>query len=174
MRRKTLISLFAGLLLTSIGSNAQTLNYKIASLYVYNFTKYIEWPVSKSNEFVIAVYGTSPLTDELKKFIVGKHVGEKSITVEKVMSVDEANGCQILFVPLSESANIKKISDQLKGKPILIVCEKEGLNKKGASISIFLDEDDDNKTKFELNQVYIKFNGLLISQSLVTLASGTN
>jgi hypothetical protein len=169
------ILIFLGIISCSAAVFGQTLNYKIASVYVYNFTKYISWPTNtKSSDFVIGVYGTSPITDELRKFLTGKHVGEKSITVEKVLTVDEAAGCQIVFVPLSESGNLKKISDQLKGKPVLIVCEKEGLNKKGASISIYLDEDDDNKTKFEVNQGYIKYNGLFISQSLITLSSGNN
>ncbi|HTA83366.1 MAG TPA: YfiR family protein [Bacteroidia bacterium] len=174
MKISRAILIFLGIISCSAGVFGQTLNYKIASVYVYNFTKYISWPTNKSTDFVIGIYGASPITDELRKFVAGKHVGEKSITVEKVLTIDEAAGCQIVFIPASQSSELKKISDQLKGKPVLIVCEKEGLNKKGASISIYLDEDDDDKTKFELNQGYIKYNGLLISQGLITLSSGNN
>jgi hypothetical protein len=163
------------MMFVSLWGRAQTLDYKLASFYVYNFTKYIDWPGDfKSGDFVIGVYGASPLTDELNKFVAGKHVGARSIVVKMFKSVEEAQGCQILFVPLSASADIKKISEAFKGKPVLLICEKEGLSKKGASISIFLDEDDDYKTKFEMNKEYIELGGLIISQTLMHLAAQVN
>lgn len=159
----------------SVVSHAQSLNYSMASLYIYNFTKYIDWPNKyTSDEFVIGVYGSSPLTSEMNKLIAGKHVGSKLIVVKVFKSIEEAQGCQILFVPVDETTNLKKISEAFKGKPVLVVCEKEGLSKKGASISIFLDEDDDYKTKFEMNKAYIEIGGLIISQNLIHLAAKVN
>src|ERR1700722_18335288 len=156
MRKGAIILITA--LLISVNMRAQTLNYKLAAMYVYNFTQYIEWPKNdNSAEFVIGVYGNTPLADELKKTVIGKHVGAKNITVKTFTSLDEANNCSILFIAPSQSGNIKKISEQFKGKHILLICDKEGFSKKGASISVYLDEDDDYKTKFELNKEYIEY-----------------
>ncbi|HTB05835.1 MAG TPA: YfiR family protein [Bacteroidia bacterium] len=154
---------------------AQSLNYQLASVFVYNFIQSVEWPKDKrSGSFVIGVYGSSPLTAELVKFITSKHVGDQPIIVKVITSLDNAADCHVIFVPLDQSDKIKQICLQLKGKPILIIAEKIGLCKKGASISLFLDEDDDYKTKFELNRAIIESNGLSISERLILLASQMN
>ncbi len=159
-------------MLISLHTRAQTLSPKMASLYIYNFTQYISWPPNdKSPDFIIGVYGETPVTDELRKVMAGKHVAGKNITVTIIKNLDEATPCSILFIAPSELGNIKKISEQFKGKHILLICDKEGLSKRGASISMYLDEDDDYKTKFELNKEYIEYNGLFISKSLLSLAS---
>ncbi len=114
------------------------------------------------------------LTSLLNKYISSKHVGQRSIVVKVIKSLDEAAGCSILFVPSDQSSKIKQLSEQLKGKPVLIISEKYGQSKKGASISIFLDEDDDDKTKFEICKTLIVSNGLIISSNLLKLASQVN
>jgi hypothetical protein len=174
-RRINILVVLAGMLIPSLSTLGQTLNYKMESLYVYNFTKYIDWPANdNSTEFVIGVYGNSPLTEELNRSVAGKHVGFRTISVKVFKTLDEAMKCQILFIPTSESGNLKKMTDELKGKPILVVCEKEGLCRKGAGISIFLDDDDDYKTKFEMNKNSIENNGLVVSKMLLRLATQSN
>jgi len=172
---RVLLALAAVMLIPRVNVNAQRLNYEIVSMYVYNFTKYIVWPNDKgSNDFVVAVYGESPLTSLLNKYISTKHVGQRPIVVKVIKSLDEANNCSILFIPSDQSSKIKQISEQFKGKPVLIISEKYGMSKKGASISIFLDEDDDDKTKFEICKTLIVNNGLIISSNLLKLASQVN
>jgi hypothetical protein len=169
--------MLVGLVCKPVLLQAQTLNYKLASVFVYNFVQSIEWPKDKrSGDFVIGIYGSSPLTAELVKFITTKHVGAQPIVVKELTSLNDqsAADCQVIFIPLGQSDKIKQICEQFKGKPILIITEKFGLCKKGASISIFLDEDDDYKTKFELNRTIIESNGLSVSERLVLLASQIN
>jgi hypothetical protein len=164
--------IFGAMLLLSFNSFAQTLNYQIASMYIYNFARYISWPKNdKNTEFVIGVYGNTPITDELKRMVSGKLVGQKPIVVKIMANLDTSANCSILFIAPSQDGNLKKISELYKGKHVLLICDKEGLSKKGASISIYLDEDDDYKTKFEMNKEYIEFNGLFISKSLIQLAA---
>ena len=152
-------------------SKAQTLDYKLESMFVFSFTKYIEWPTEKqAGNFIIGVFGDSPLTEELNKFIGTKHVGDRSITVRVVHTMEEIAGCHILFIPVTQSGKLWEICAATKGKPTLIVAEKSGLIKKGAGICLFLDEDDDYKTKFELNKITINENGMLVSTNLMQLA----
>jgi hypothetical protein len=172
MKKGVTTIVFGVMLLLSFNSFSQTLNYKIASLYIYNFARYISWPKNdKTTEFVIEVYGATPITDELKRAVSGKLVGQKPIVVKTITTIDTSANCSILFIAPSQDGNLKKISEQFKGKHVLLICDKEGLSKKGASISIYLDEDDDYKTKFEMNKEYIEFNGLFISKSLLQLAA---
>ena len=49
------------------GTGNYDTNAKIKAVYIYNFTKYIEWPKEYREQiFVIGVLGESALFDELK------------------------------------------------------------------------------------------------------------
>jgi hypothetical protein len=66
---------------------SQTADYKFHSVFIYNFTKYIQWPATQqSGDFVIAVMGNSPVFDELSKITANKTVGTQKIVVKKFNS----------------------------------------------------------------------------------------
>ncbi len=149
---------------------SQEFNYRLLSLYVYNFGKHIEWPVShKEGSFVIGVYGDTPLYQEIVKTTSQKSKGLQPIVVKKVESMDMLKGCHIIFVSKKESAKFKLITEAVKTEPILIVTEQTGYARKGSCINIFLDEDDDNKTKYEINKTVVEGKGLKVSSDLLTL-----
>ena len=169
---RLVVALVAMMLFVRVPVSAQKLNYELVSMYVYNFTRYIEWPSDKSKgDFVIGVYGKSPVTAMLTKYIASKHVGQRAIVVKVVNTAEDLQSCSIVFLPADQSGKIKQLTDMLKGKPVLIVSEKYGMSKKGAGISIFLDEDDDDKTKFDVSKTSITSCGLIISNNLLKLAA---
>ena len=62
MRKST----FLILVLVAACLTAKAQDEKFKALFMYNFTKYIEWPQSKqTGDFVIGVVGGSPIIDEL-------------------------------------------------------------------------------------------------------------
>ncbi len=145
---------------------AQTSDYKFHSVFIYNFTKYIQWPpAQQSGDFIIGVLGTSPAFDELQKITGNKLVGTQKIVVKRFKSADEIQDCHILFVP--SSSNFESAQSKLKGKSTLIVTEKSGLAMKGSSINFVL---QDNKWKFELNESTMQGSGLKVSKELTKLA----
>ena len=149
---------------------AQDFNYRLLSLYVYNFGKLIEWPSShKTGEFVIGVYGDTPLYQEIVKTTSQKSKGDQPIVVKKIESIDMLKNCHIVFVSKKESAKFKLITETLRTQPTLIVTEQTGYARKGSCINIFLDEDDDNKTKFEINKGVLEGKGMKASSELLTL-----
>lgn len=149
---------------------AQDFNYRLLSLYVYNFGKHIEWPVShKNGEFVIGVFGDTPLYQEVVKTTSQKSKGLQPIVVKKVETMEMLKSCHIVFVSKKESAKFKQIAETVRTEPVLIVTEQTGYARKGSCINIFLDEDDDNKTKYEINKTVVEGKGLKVSSDLLTL-----
>ena len=57
----------------------------------------------------------------------------------------------------------------ISGKPTMIVTEREGLHKKGADISFFV--NDQGKLNFDLNLTEMTKRELTMSKSLTTLAA---
>lgn len=167
-----IIFFLISLLLGSTASQAQQLDNKLVSLYVLNFTKYIEWPASGHNEFVIGVVGNTTAFTELSKMANGRKTAGKSIVVKQIQAADatDAKSYQILLIAESESNRLKAICDALKGSPVLVITEKMGLARKGAAISMFLDDDDDYKTKFELNKGVLDNIGLKVAAELITMS----
>ncbi|MEP7169692.1 MAG: YfiR family protein [Bacteroidota bacterium] len=140
----------------------------IKALFMYNFTKYVEWPVEKDPQrIVIGFYGPSPVIDELKKVCANKKVKDKVIEIRQANDVSEAAECDIFFIPQNLNDDFKYLNEQLLGKGVLIVTEEKGMAQKGASINI---TEMENKIRFELNEASVKRAGLKISSQLMALA----
>jgi hypothetical protein len=166
MKKRIIISVTALLLLISNFSLAQ--NYKFHSVFIYNFTKYIQWPASYQNgDFVIAVLGNSGVTANLEKMASVKSVGNQKIVVKQVNSVAEAGKCHIIFVPNSKSGNLDAVLTSYGNKPTLVITERAGLAKKGSGINFILQA---GKWKFELNKPAIESSNLRVSNELAKLA----
>ncbi len=149
---------------------SQDFNYKLLSLFVYNFGKNIEWPnTHKSGEFVIGVYGDTPLYQEIVKTTNLKSKGAQPIVIKKIESMEMLKDCHIIFVSKKESAKFKLIVESVRTQPVVIVTEQTGYARKGSCINIFLDEDDDNKTKYEINKTVVEAKGLKVSSDLLSL-----
>ncbi|MEO5572533.1 MAG: YfiR family protein [Bacteroidia bacterium] len=140
----------------------------IKALFIYNFTKYVEWPVEKDPaHIIIGFYGPSAIIDELKKVCANKKVKDREVEIRQANDVNEAEKCDIFFIPQDESADFSYLNEQLQGKGVLIVTEEDGLGQKGAAINII---EKDDKIRFELNEASIKHAGLKISSQLLALA----
>jgi hypothetical protein len=147
---------------------AQVSNYKAYTLFVYNFTKYIEWPEGAiKQEFVIGVYGNSPISEEFQKMATLKKAGDRVIRIVEVNEATLAGDVQILFLPEEKSLKIEAIVHALRGRSVLLVTEKQGLVSKGANISFLSDK---NSVKFELNNNALSSQHLKVSKTLEALA----
>jgi hypothetical protein len=152
--------------LSSAVSFAQEYTYH--KVYIYNFTKYIQWPVDKQKgEFIIGVYGKSSMTKELETMAANRLVGSQKIVVKQIDGITEAADCHVLFIPSSKSSNLSALKSQLDGKSILFITEKNGMAKEGSDINFIL---VDGKLKYEMNKASLEKSGLKVMPDLVKLA----
>jgi len=143
-------------------------NPKLQSVFIYNFIKYIEWPADyKSGDFIIGSLGDSPTTEELDKLAATRRAGTQKIVVQKYNSVGDIGRCHILFIPETKNVKMDDILDKVGGNSTLVITEKAGLIKDGASISFVY---KDRKQEFELNKNNIQESGLKVSTNLLNLA----
>ncbi len=148
-------------------------NAKIKTIYIYNFTKYIEWPNAyKEGKFVIGVLGNnSSLYDELNKMAESKMVGTQKIEIRNLTNIDLAAECHIIYVLTPNSDQLKDIIQKLKGKCGLIITDKPGMAKQGAGINFVV---LDNKQKIELNKTNIEKYKLKVASTLIDMAITIN
>jgi hypothetical protein len=143
-------------------------NYKLHSLFIFSFTRYVQWPETHSQgDFEIVVLGDTPLVDELKTMAQAKKVGERNIKITKINTIEELKKCNILFIPSARSPQIAEILTKVNSQPILIVTEETGLGAKGSNINFIT---KDGKLAFELNQTAVTKQNLKVSNELSRLA----
>ncbi len=143
-------------------------NYKLHSVYMYSFTRYILWPDAyNQGDFEILVLGDSPIFEELKTMAQAKKVGDRVIKVTKISNPADVRKCNMLFVPASKSGKIADVLAKVADQSILVITEEAGLGAKGSNINFII---KDGKLVFELNQGSINKQNLKVSSELSRLA----
>ena len=171
---KKLLFIFVSVMLLSSwmvapADQSEEANAKIKAIYIYNFTKYIEWPETyREGNFVVGVLGTSvPLVNELNKMATSKTVGTQKFEIKSVASPAECAKCHIVYILSDNSSQLPDVIGKVKGKSALIVTDKSGLATKGSGINFFV---DGNKQKIELNRSNIEKYKLKVASTLVEMS----
>ncbi len=153
--------------------DAAIMNAHVKAIFLYNFTKQIEWPSDyKSGNFVIGVYGTYvPLLNELNKMASTKTAGTQKFEIKEITSIESAAKYHILFVSTDKMAQFGEITSKLKGHGTLLVTEKEGMTKKGSAINFVV---VDSKIKFQLSKTNAEKQQLKVSRDLEAFAVKEN
>jgi hypothetical protein len=146
--------------------------YAIKAAYLYQFGRYVQWPVeafaSKGAPLVIGVLGTDPFGNILEEIARSKRIGDRPIAVHRFASMAEYTPCNILFIPASVSPEQKAAAIQkARRSPVLIVGEEPDFAEHGGTVNFFLEE---NKIRFEINAEAANRNQLKISSKLLSLA----
>ena len=163
MRRCVIVAILA---LTVNLAFAQ--GYKLHSVYIYSFTRYVEWPSDyNEGDFEILVLGESPIIENLKEMVASKKVGDRSIKVTKINSPAEIRKCNMLFIPADQSGQLAAILTKTTNQSILLITEGPGLGSKGSDINFI---QKDGKLAFELNQAAANSHKLKVSNTLMGMA----
>jgi len=170
----TVTCIAAFLLFQTTPLQAQSLDGKVTSIFIYNFTKYIKWPSSaESGDFVIGIIGETPVEAELQKLTAKVKVnGVRPISIKKITSITNTaamQGCHILYISDKGSRALKEITAAVGNASVLVVSEGMGMVNKGSIISIYVDEETD-KIKLELNKKVLEQHQLKASSDLLALA----
>ncbi len=122
---------------------------KYIGLFVYNFTKYFDWPESvKSGDFIIEIIGHQSVFDELVRITQGKKIGNQAIVIKNLEGIQEiSNNSHMVFVGHWQSRFINDVLGKVNNKPVLIISEMEGMLDKGSDINFVI---RDGTIKFEM------------------------
>lgn len=142
---------------------------KVKAVFLYNFTKYFEWPKNmKSGNFIIQIIGVNAsLNQELTRMSASKQIGNQKLEIRNSQVFDGTTQPHIIFILNEASDKLKDIVAKTKGKGTLIVTEKPGMAKAGASLNFVV---ADSKQKFEYSKENALRAGLKTSDELKSLA----
>lgn len=141
---------------------------RIKAAYIYNFARFVEWPVrSGAGPVRIAILGQGDLALPLEQVVRGKTANGRPIEVAHISAVTDSDCCEILLIERSEARHTRAIVQALAGKPVLTVCDGEGGLHDGVMIAFQLFEES---VRFQINQEAAERAGLKISSQLLKVA----
>lgn len=146
---------------------AQTTNYQVYALFVVNIAKYSEFP-QLQGELEIASYGRSKAYDELVKQN-GKSVNGHVLKVTQTDDLSALQKASVIYLADSKSSSLDEVLKATEGKPVMIICEREGLFRKGAGLSFVV--TDNNTLRFDVNNGELEKRQIKISKNLTALAN---
>lgn len=163
MRKAIILGLF---LLTCLVATAQS--YKQHPLFIYSFTRYIQWPEAyNQGDFEILVLGETPLLNELQSMAKNKKIGDRIIIITKINTSSEIRKCNMLFLPVEQSSKYNEVLQKIGAQSILVMTEQPGLGSQGSCINFIT---KDGKLAFELNQSALTKQNLKASSEITRLA----
>ncbi len=143
---------------------AQNGEKQIKSLFVYNFTRYIQWPQA-DGRIVIGVLGHDPdILAAFKDMADRKSTAAVKIVVEQFSDARLASSYNLVYVPENNSKVIASIPALDR---TLLVSEKPGMTKEGSFINFI---NHEGKIRFELNKKALEATQLKVSGQLMSLA----
>lgn len=157
-----------GLLFFSLLSWSQISIPKAQSIFLFNFTRMVDWTNNNNSEFDIVIIGNSNVYDESITFFKGKTLYGKTINISKFddMAKMNINNPQMIFISYNESKNLNKTQVDRYNKSVFIG-EKSGILE-------FVDINFiivGNKLQFELNETNLNKKNFKISVELKNLAN---
>ena len=167
---KYLVILFCLISLRFQQPSTYDVNSKIKAVFLYNFTKYFEWPEKKKvDNFIIYVVGKNEnLINELKNLAKSKKVGNQDIQIHNSPSYDPSVASHIIYFITEGSKPVNEAASKNKNKGALVVAETPGACKSGASINFIIIE---NKLKFEYSKNTAVKAGLKTNDDFKALAA---
>jgi hypothetical protein len=147
------------------------LEQRVKVAYLYNFTKFIEWPekapAGTDTPFILAVIGTDRFDNALKT-LEKKRVKGRSL---RIVNLDRHPSptprIDMLFVGLKASDEIRRALSSVEDQKTLTVGDAPTFCRNGGLINFYR---ADKKIRFEINARASRSKGFRLSAQLLKLA----
>jgi hypothetical protein len=143
---------------------------QVKAAYLYNFGKFVQWPdrVSSPDSLAICVLGRDPFGPVLDSTVAGENIDGRKIFVKRLIGLQEAASCSILFVSSSEESRLAAIIPAAQRMKVLTVSDIRNFIQRGGAIG-FLTEQ--GKIRFEVNRKAAEQCHVSLSSELLKVAT---
>lgn len=143
---------------------------RLKTAFLYQFTKYIDWPTSELPEsFHIAVIGSTEVMAYLSTLAREKRIKDRPITVKHIQTPEELGTAQLVFLAGDNANFLESLLARIGSGATLVVTEANGFAQRGATLNFFFTVD--GKLRFEANRKAAEKRKLVLSSQLLKMAS---
>jgi hypothetical protein len=142
---------------------------QVEAAYLFNFGKFVTWPADRAqtDSFAICILGKDPFGSVLDATVAGESIGNKKIVVQRLARIQEASGCNILFISSSEDGRLNSILAAAEKMSLLTVSDTKHFAARGGTIGLITQQD---KIRFEVNRTAAEHCHLTVSSELLKVA----
>jgi hypothetical protein len=149
-----------------------TLESEVKAAFLYNFSKYVEYPPSAftgddAKTFRICVLADPTFVKAVDAIIAGETIDGRTVTRQIPDSAGAARACNILFVGRGEMDRAQQLLAAVERAPVLTVGDAADFLKRGGAIAFIRDGD---RVRFDVNVAEAQRGGLEISSRLLRVA----
>lgn len=150
-----------------------SVEYSIKAAYLYNFTRFIEWPpaaLPADGPFVVGVLTQDRVAIEaIRDAFRGKRTSNgRAIEVHILAGLtDDLLGCQLVFVARDAMVGVEEVRRVVGARPVLIVGDTAGSAQHGGEIDFTVSAD---VVRIEINLQRAELAGLKLSGRLANVA----
>ena len=153
-------------------TSAQAQQYRYHTIFIYNFSRYIEWPANNADQdFTVSVLGKSDAYRDMLDLAQKKKViKDRNFVVRQCSNVGEAKNSDIVFITRGFRAKPEDIAS-LQGDGALVITELDDIQTKGSHINFITTTD--SMLGFEINGGATTDSGFKVAGALSGLATKT-
>jgi hypothetical protein len=148
----------------------QTLEPDVKAAYLYNFTRYVEWPAEAdrgSEPFRICVLADPAIRNAIQRTVQGETVHGRPLVMVAPETPRDAQQCQILYVGRSDQQRAGTLLAAVRDLPVLTVGDSSRFTEQGGMIEFLL---QDNRVRFDVNLPRAQQSKLRVSSNLLRVA----
>lgn len=156
-----------GTVIPPVPMEAASLEYEVKAAFLFNFTKFVQWPAAPSagadTPFTICIVGDDPFGKALDNIVQGESVNGRRITVQR-LPADPQNSCELEYVAKNFSIPASALE---AGSGVLTVGEGDEFVHHGGMVGFVI---DDRRVRFDINLKAATNAGLKLSSKLLAVA----
>ena len=147
----------------------ERLETAIKAAYLTKLGDFVQWPPDAIHlgSFNLCVVGAADVRDLLERAAAGRTVQTHPIALMHLSTIDGAQNCQLLFVPLSPSNDAIRAMEAARGSTVLTVTDRQSDPSRRGIINFVI---HDGRVRFEIDRRAAAVNHLTISSKLLDLA----
>ena len=144
--------------------------YQIKAAYLYQFTRFVEWPASSFKtpgaDFELCVMGVDRFGVALSR-LTQRSYNNHNIVLHFLKKADQVRDCQIIYISSSEVNHEAAILAKVVNSPVLTVSSLPGFVERGGIIGFV---HTDNHIRFTINRGACEHHDLVCGAKLLEVA----
>jgi hypothetical protein len=139
----------------------------IKAAFVFNLTKYVEWP-HPGGQLVIGFVGEGPMGTSLERLLDGKSSESRLIHVVLSPGDDNLEQCDVLYIGDASPSRVREILERVRNKSVLTVSDTESFPRDGGMVALVRSRQ---QVQIQINLEAVRSSGLKISSRVLNLAT---
>src|SRR6266496_2849927 len=162
-----LFALCMGLPYASYASAQAQDELAVRAAFVFNLTKYVDWPHGRS-QLTIGFVGDGPMGEILKQTLDGKTSDARLIDVLLAPSDSALERCDLVYVAYSSSRKNREVIERLRNREVLTVGETDAFARDRGMIGLV---KKGNQIQIQINLEAARVAGIKVSSRLMSIAT---